>query len=201
MIIEVYAEHPEPRKIRRAVEGLRAGEVIAYPTDTAYALGCSLYDKAAIDRIYQLRDLPRTHQLSFLCADLSEVARYVSVDQQSFRVLKRALPGPYTFILEATREVPKQLHSRRRTVGVRVPAHPVPRALVRELGHPIVSTTAARPGQGEPPLLDAHDIALAFPRLEIVLDGGVGGSDLTTVVDLTQNEVVRIGAGSLDVLY
>jgi tRNA threonylcarbamoyl adenosine modification protein (Sua5/YciO/YrdC/YwlC family) len=199
VIVEVYPEHPEPRKIRRAVEALRAGEVIAYPTELAYALGCSLYDKAAIEQIYQLKGVPRSHPLAFVCADLSDVARYCAVDQQAYRVLKRTLPGPYTFILEATREVPKVLHSRRKTVGVRVPAHAVPIAIVRELGHPVLSTTAGR--HGEPPLLDARDIDLAFPRLGLILDGGIGSDQVTTVVDLTQQVVVREGAGPIDVLF
>ncbi len=199
MIVEVYAEHPEPRKIRKAVEALRDGQVIAYPTDTAYALGCDLHNKAAIERLYQIKGMDRHQPLAFLCGDLSQVAKYVVVDQPAYRLLKRKLPGPYTFILEATREVPKHLHSRRKTVGIRVPAHPLPIALVTELGHPVLATTAAR--HGAEPLLDAHDISLTFPDLGLILDGGIGSSALTTVVDLTQQLVVRQGAGSIDDLF
>lgn len=199
MLIELHPEHPEPRKIRRAVEALRKGEVIAYPTDTAYGLGVDLLSRAAIDRLYQVKGIPRSQQLAFLCHDLSDVARYTVVEQEAYRLLKRALPGPYTFILQATREVPKNLHSRRRTVGVRVPAHPVPIALVRELGHPILSTTANR--HGEPPVIDPREIELTFPGVSIVLDGGLGGEGLTTVVDLTENAVVREGVGAIDGLF
>jgi len=199
MIIEVYADHPEPRKIRRAVAALREGHLIAYPTDTAYGLGCDLLNRGAIDALYRLKGVDRAVQFAFICQDLSEVARYTHVEQDAYRLLRRVLPGPYTFILEATREVPKQLHSRRRTVGVRVPAHPVPLALVRELGHPIL-TTSAGPHHGEP-LVVAHEIDSRFRGLEIVLDGGLGSTELTTVVDLTQNTVVREGAGPIDVLF
>ncbi|HEY7957861.1 MAG: L-threonylcarbamoyladenylate synthase [Polyangia bacterium] len=199
MLIELHPEHPEPRKIRRAVEALRKGEVIAYPTDTAYGLGVDLLSRPAIDRLYQVKGIPRTQQLAFLCHDLSDVARYTVVEQDAYRLLKRALPGPYTFILKATREVPKNLHSRRRTVGVRVPAHPVPIALVRELGHPILSTTANR--HGEPPVIDPREIELTFPGVSIVLDGGLGGEGLTTVIDLTENAVVREGMGAIDGLF
>jgi tRNA threonylcarbamoyl adenosine modification protein (Sua5/YciO/YrdC/YwlC family) len=199
MMIEVYPEHPEPRKIRRAVDALRAGEVIAYPTDTAYGLGCDLLNRGAIDELYRIKGVDRSVQFAFLCRDLSDVARYTHVDQNGYRLLRRMLPGPYTFILAATREVPKQLHSRRRTVGVRVPAHAVPQALVSELGHPIL-TTSAGPHHGEP-LVDPRDIDVHFRALSIVLDGGLGSTHLTTVVDLTQNVVVREGAGPVDDLF
>jgi tRNA threonylcarbamoyl adenosine modification protein (Sua5/YciO/YrdC/YwlC family) len=199
MIIEIYAEHPEPRKIRRAVEALRAGHLIAYPTDTAYGIGCDLLNRGAIDDLYKVKGVDRSVQFAFICHDLSDVARYTHVEQDAYRLLKRVLPGPYTFILEATREVPKQLHSRRRTVGVRVPAHPVPQALVRELGHPIL-TTSAGPHHGEP-YIDAREIDVRFRGLEVVLDGGPGSTELTTVVDLTRNEIVREGAGPIDQLF
>lgn len=200
MIVELNADHPEPRKIRRAVEALKAGELIAYPTDTAYALGCDLFDKKAIDELYRLKKIDRSQQLTFLCSEISEVARYTVVDQDAYRLLRRTLPGPYTFILQATRDVPKNLqHARRKTVGIRVPQHPVPQALVRELGHPILSTTANH--HGDAPLVDAHDIDLAFPGLAVILDGGYGGTTLTTVVDLTQNTVIREGIGPTDDLF
>jgi tRNA threonylcarbamoyl adenosine modification protein (Sua5/YciO/YrdC/YwlC family) len=199
MMIEVYAEHPEPRKIRRAVDALRDGELIAYPTDTAYGIGCDLLNRSAVDRLYKAKGVDRSVQFAFLCNDLSQVARYTILQQDAYRLLKRTLPGPYTFILEATREVPKQLHSRRRTVGVRVPSHAVPQALVRELGHPIL-TTSAGPHHGEP-LIDPRDIDVHFRGLAVVLDGGLGSTELTTVVDLTQNLVVREGAGPVDELF
>jgi tRNA threonylcarbamoyl adenosine modification protein (Sua5/YciO/YrdC/YwlC family) len=199
MKIEILPEHPEPRKIRRAVEALRAGELIAYPTDTAYGIGCDLLDRGAIARLYAAKGVERSHQFAFLCHDLSDVARYTVVDQDAYRLLRRVLPGPYTFILQATREVPKQLHSRRRTVGVRVPAHPVPIALVRELGHPILTTSAGPHGQD--PFTDPREIEAHFRDLGIILDGGLGSTELTTIVDLTRNEVIREGAGPVDDLF
>jgi len=199
MMVEIYGEHPEPRKIRRAVEALRDGELIAYPTDTAYGLACDLLNRGAIDLLYQTKGVDRSVQFSFVCADLSDVARYTVVDQPAYRLLRRKLPGPYTFILPATREVPKQLHSRRKTVGVRVPAHPVPTALVRELGHPILSTTAGEHG-GEP-LIDPREIDARYRKLAIILDAGLATHALTTVVDLTQNLVLREGAGPIDDLF
>lgn len=201
MRIEVHPEHPEPRKIRRAVEALRAGEVIGYPTDTVYALGCSPLDRKAIDRLYLIKNAPRTHPLALICADLSQVAEYAQLGNAAFRLLRRTLPGPYCFILETTRETPRMLHLKNRTVGVRVPASPVAIALVKELGHPLVSTTAAR--SGDDPPLDAGDVADRFPALEIILDAGPGGAVASTVVDLSKGEidVLREGAGSVDALY
>jgi tRNA threonylcarbamoyl adenosine modification protein (Sua5/YciO/YrdC/YwlC family) len=198
MILAIHSEHPEPRKIRRAVEVLADGGVIAYPTDTVYGLGCDLTNKHAIDRLYALKGMARSHPLAFICPDLSDIARYAVVDNPVYRVLRRFLPGPYTFILAATREVPKLVQMKRKSVGIRVPALETPRALARELGRPIISTTAARPG--EEPFVDPHEIHAAFHGLALVLDGGAGGIVPTTVVDLTKSppEVVREGAGPLD---
>jgi tRNA threonylcarbamoyl adenosine modification protein (Sua5/YciO/YrdC/YwlC family) len=200
MLLSINHEHPEPRKIRRAVELLNAGEVIAYPTDTSYGLGCDLFNKKAIDRIYQIRQLSEKHQLTFICPDLSDIARYAIVDNAQYRLLKRMLPGPYTFILDATREVPKIVQSKKKTVGIRVPNHEVVLAIVRELGRPIVTTTAAAPGQDA--MIDPAEIDDAFHGLALILDGGVGGIVPTTVVDLTGGEVrvVREGAGPVDEL-
>ncbi len=198
MLLSIHAEHPEPRKIRRAVELLDAGEAIAYPTDTIYGLGCDLFNKRAIDRLYQIKPMPRTHQLTFICPDLSDIARYAIVDNQQYRLLRRLLPGPYTFILQATREVPKIVQSKRKAVGIRVPNNEVILAIVRELGRPVISTTAAPVG-GEP-LLDPAEIDEVFKGLALVLDAGAGGLVPTTVVDLTKGEieVVRQGAGPID---
>jgi tRNA threonylcarbamoyl adenosine modification protein (Sua5/YciO/YrdC/YwlC family) len=198
MILAIHSEHPEPRKIRRAVEVLADGGVIAYPTDTVYGLGCDLTNKHAIDRLYALKGMARSHPLAFICPDLSDIARYAVVDNPVYRVLRRFLPGPYTFILAATREVPKLVQMKRKSVGIRVPALETPRALARELGRPIISTTAARPGEG--PFVDPHEIHDAFRGLALVLDGGAGGIVPTTIVDLTKSppEVVREGAGPLD---
>jgi tRNA threonylcarbamoyl adenosine modification protein (Sua5/YciO/YrdC/YwlC family) len=198
MLLAIHPDHPEPRKIRRAVDVLADGGLIAYPTDTVYGIGCDLSNKHAIDRLYAVKGMHRSHPLTFICPDLSDIARYAVVDNPVYRVLRRFLPGPYTFILQATREVPKLVQMKRKTVGIRVPALETPRALARGLGRPIISTTAGRPG--EEPFVDPHEIDAAFPELKLVLDGGVGGVSPTTVVDLTQSppEVVREGAGPAD---
>jgi tRNA threonylcarbamoyl adenosine modification protein (Sua5/YciO/YrdC/YwlC family) len=198
MILAINPDHPEPRKVRRAVDLLEAGEVIAYPTDTVYGLGCDLLSKKAIDRLYQIKQMDRSHPLAFICPDLSDIARYAVVENAHYRVLKHFLPGPYTFILLATREVPKLLMMKKKTVGIRVPSSEVIRAIVRELGRPVVSTTAQR--TGEDPFVDPHEIDVEFKGLSMVLDGGAGGMVPTTVIDLTQSppEIVREGAGSVE---
>jgi tRNA threonylcarbamoyl adenosine modification protein (Sua5/YciO/YrdC/YwlC family) len=198
MLLSINPEHPEPRKIRRAVDLLDAGEVIAYPTDTIYGLGCDLFNKKAIDRVYQIKQMDRDHQLTFICPDLADIARYAIVDDAQYRLLRRFLPGPYCFILEATREVPKIVQSKRRTVGIRVPDHAVVIALVRELGRPVISTTAAP--SGADPFLDPAEIDSAFRGLALTLDAGAGGIVPTTVVDLTRGgvQIVREGAGPIE---
>jgi tRNA threonylcarbamoyl adenosine modification protein (Sua5/YciO/YrdC/YwlC family) len=197
MILAINPEHPEPRKIRRATLALEAGGVIAYPTDTVYGLGCDLMNKHAIERLYEIKGMDRSQPLAFVCPDLSDIARYAMVDNQAYRLLRRFLPGPYTFILPATREVPKLVQMRRKNVGIRVPACEATRALARELGRPIISSTAARPG--DEPHVDPHEIDSAFRGLALVLDGGAGGLVPTTVIDLTQTppEIVREGAGDV----
>jgi tRNA threonylcarbamoyl adenosine modification protein (Sua5/YciO/YrdC/YwlC family) len=196
----INAEHPEPRKIARAVDLLEKGEVIGYPTDTVYGLGCDLMNKAAIERIYQIKGMRKDKNLAFICPDLSDIARYAVVENHTYRILKRFLPGPYTFILPATREVPKYVHLKQKTVGIRVPNHPVALALVRALGRPLISTTAAPPGAD--PIIDPWEIDSTFPALALVLDAGSCGAIPTTVVDLSQGDVkiVREGAGPIDEL-
>ena len=198
MLLEINPDHPEPRKIRQAVDVLEAGGVIAYPTDTVYGLGCDLTNKHAIDRLYAIKRMERSHPLAFVCPDLSDIARYALVDNQVYRVLRRFLPGPYTFILPATREVPKLVQMKRKNVGIRVPACEATRALARELGRPIISSTAARAGQD--PMVDPREIDDEFHGLALVLDAGGGGLVPTTVIDLTTSppEVVREGAGSTE---
>ena len=198
MLVEINAEHPEPRKIRRAVEALLAGEVIGYPTDTVYGLGCDISSKKAIDRLYQIKGMERSHPLAFICPDLSEIARYAIVDNQVYRVLRHFLPGPYCFILEATREVPRILQTKRKTIGIRVPKHEVTCAMVRELGRPIISTTAQR--AGAEPHVDPAEIDEDFKGLGLVIDSGAGGLVPTTVVDLTVSPplVIREGAGPVE---
>lgn len=195
MIIEINPHHPPPRKIERAVDSLRRGGVIAYPTDTVYGLGCDLFNKKATDRLYQIKGAKKTQRMAFVCADLAQVARYAIVDDHTYRILKRFLPGPYCFILPATREVPKMVQTNRKTVGIRIPDNPVATALVEALGGPIISTTAARPGEEPDP--DAQELDARFPSLDLVLDAGACGLTPSSVIDLTGSEpvVVREGAG------
>ncbi|HMI88278.1 MAG TPA: L-threonylcarbamoyladenylate synthase [Polyangiaceae bacterium] len=198
MLLSVNPYYPEPRKIRRAVEALEAGGVIGYPTDTVYGIGCDLFSKKSIDRLYQIKAMDQSQKLSLICPDLGSVARYAIVEDAAFRILRKYLPGPYTFILEATREVPKMVQTKRRTIGVRIPDNPVIQALVHGLGKPMMSTTAAP--HGHEPYIDPHEIDDRFPGLAMVLDGGVGGSVPTSVIDLTTAypQVIREGAGPID---
>ena len=200
MILPVNEKYPEPRKVKRAVEALEAGEVIGYPTDTVYGLGCDLFNKKAIDRLYEIKRMDRSHQLAFICPDLADIARYAVVENPAYRILRRLLPGPYCFILAATREVPRLVQSKRKTVGIRIPAHEVILAVVRELGRPVMSTTANI--DGDDAFVDPREIDDAFPGLALILDAGGGGTVPTTVVDLTSGSpsVVREGAGPIDVL-
>jgi tRNA threonylcarbamoyl adenosine modification protein (Sua5/YciO/YrdC/YwlC family) len=197
MLLEINPVNPEPRKIRRAVDALASGEVIAYPTDTCYGLGCDLFNKKAVDKLYQIKGMDRSHMLSFVCQNIGDVAKYAVMHDRVYRTLKEFLPGPYCFILEATREVPRLIQTPRKTVGVRIPKHPVALALAAELGRPIISSTAAR--HGEAPNPDPHELELEFRGLALVLDAGAGGTVPTTIVDLTGSapQVVRAGAGDV----
>ena len=197
MRIPIRSQHPEPRKISRAVETLAQGGVIAYPTDTVYGLGCVFDDKKAIDRVYRMKEMRPDQPLAFLCPDLSDIARYAVVDNHTYRILKRATPGPVTFILAATRDVPKRMMLKRKQVGIRVPDHDVPQAILRELGKPIVSTSASYRGQV---LNDPEEIDARFAQLDLVLDAGWGGVEPSTVIDVTGDEphVIREGLGNVE---
>jgi tRNA threonylcarbamoyl adenosine modification protein (Sua5/YciO/YrdC/YwlC family) len=197
MLLSISPDHPEPRKVRRAVDALLSGAVIAYPTDTVYGLGCDLTNKRAVERLYSLKRIDRTRPLAFICPDLADIARYAIVEKPAYRILRHYLPGPYCFILEATREVPKLVLSKRKTVGIRIPEHEVTLALVRALGRPIISTTAQLPG-GDP-FVDPAEIDDAFPGLALVVDAGGGGLVPTTIIDLTETPpvVLREGAGPI----
>jgi tRNA threonylcarbamoyl adenosine modification protein (Sua5/YciO/YrdC/YwlC family) len=188
------------RLIRQGADIVRAGGVIAYPTDSCYALGCHIGDKDALERIRRIREADRNHHFTLVCRDLTEIARYAKVDTAQFRLLKACTPGPYTFLLEATRETPRRLqHEKRRTIGIRVPDHPVAQLLLAELGEPIMSSTLLMPGDGLP-LNDGDEIAERLGRqLDALLDGGSCGIEPTTVVDLAAQPpvVVRQGRGSL----
>lgn len=196
----LHPDNPQVRLIKQAALMLRDGAVIAYPTDSSYALGCRLGDAAALKTLRQLRGVDDKHHLTLVCADLSELGRYARVDNPAFRILKLGTPGPYTFILEGTREVPKRLlHPKRATIGLRVPDHPVVLALLAELGEPILSATLILPDETRP-LNDPDAIAQQMPRsLGLILDAGQTPEAATTVIDLTKDapEVVRVGSGAL----
>jgi tRNA threonylcarbamoyl adenosine modification protein (Sua5/YciO/YrdC/YwlC family) len=199
----VHPTHPQLRLIRQAADIVRRGGLIAYPTDSCYALGCHLGDAAAQSRLRRARGMDPKHHLTLMCRDLSEIATYAIVDNVQFRILKAATPGAYTFILRATREVPRRLmHPRRKTIGVRVPAHATARALLAELAEPMLSATLFLPPDGAP-LADAHEIRAALEHeLDLVVDSGPCGTEPSTVIDLTADEpvVLRAGKGPLSVL-
>ncbi|HEX7029550.1 MAG TPA: L-threonylcarbamoyladenylate synthase [Gammaproteobacteria bacterium] len=194
----IHPVNPQPRLVRRAVEILRAGGVIVYPTDSCYALGCHIGDKAAMERISRIRQTDREHNFTLVCRDLAEISHYARVDNSAFRLLKAHTPGPYTFILRATGEVPKRLQNpKRRTIGIRVPEHPVAQALLAELAEPIMSSTLILPGH-DLPMTDPEDIREALEHhVDLVIDGGHCGIEPTTVVaiDDGQVRVMRQGRG------
>ncbi|MEP7182218.1 MAG: L-threonylcarbamoyladenylate synthase [Betaproteobacteria bacterium] len=195
---EIHPTNPQPRLVRQAAAILRAGGVIAYPTDSSYALGCQLGDAAAARRIREIRGVGDDHLLTLVLRDLSEIGRFARLDNWQFKVVRQGTPGCYTFVLPATREVPRRLqHPKRSTVGVRVPDHPVVSALLAELGEPILSSTLILPGHTEP-LNDADAIRAALERrLDLVLDAGACAAAPTTVVDMAVDPpaIVRLGAG------
>ena len=196
----IYPNNINLRLIRQAVAILREGGIVVYPTDSCYALGCHLDDKNALTRIRQIRQLDEQHHLTLMCRDLSEISNYARVDNSKFRLLKANTPGSYTFILEATREVPKRLqHPKRSTIGIRVPDHPVALALLEELGEPMASSTLILPDEVWP-LNDAELIReLLEKKVEAVIDGGATGVDFTTVIDLTDDTPVLIRQGKGDI--
>lgn len=203
MASEYFSLHPvnpQWRLVRRAAEIVSRGGVIAYPTDSCYALGCHINDKNALERLRTLRQADRHHHFTLVCANLADVGRYARLDTWQFRVLKTCTPGPYTFLLHATRETPRRLqHERRRTIGVRIPAHPVPHMLLTELGEPLMSSTLLLPGDPQP-LTHGRDIQERLEHeIDAVLDGGDCGIEPTTVVDLSSSPpvLVRRGKGSL----
>jgi tRNA threonylcarbamoyl adenosine modification protein (Sua5/YciO/YrdC/YwlC family) len=196
----LHPQSPERRLVRRAADIVRAGGLIAYPTDSCYALGCHIGDKDALERIRRIRAADRHHHFTLVCRDLTEIGRYARVDTRQFRLLRACTPGPFTFLLPATRETPRRLqHERRRTIGIRVPDHPVPQMLLEELGEPIMSSTLLLPGD-DLPLTDGREIRARLEQaLDAVLDGGNCGIEPTTVVDLARSSpvVTRVGRGDV----
>ncbi len=197
---EVHPDNPQPRLLKQAAQLLHQGGVCAVPTDSSYALVCHLDDKAAAESLRRIRQVDDKHHLTLLCRDLSELANYARVDNRQYRLLKLGTPGPYTFILEATKEVPRRLsHPSRRTIGLRVPAHKVAQALLDELGQPLLATTLIAPGETEP-MNDAEDILVRYQKLITgVVDAGACPMAPTTVIDLSGDTpvLVRQGRGDL----
>lgn len=197
----IHPDNPQPRLIQQATAILRKGGIIVYPTDSCYALGCRIGDKDAAVRLLRVRGLDEGHDLTLMCKDLSELGHYAQVDNNQFRLLKAHTPGPYTFILKGTREVPRRLlHKRHDTIGLRVPEHNVALALLEEMGEPILSSTLMLPGQ-DVPLNEAWEIRERLEQqVDLVIDSGACGLTPTTVIDLTGDEpvVVRPGKGPVD---
>ena len=198
MIMRINPENPQVRLLRQVVEALTGGGLIGYPTDTGYALGCDLYNLKGISRLYQIKRRPLSKPFSFICADLKNISEYARVGNYAYKTMKRLLPGPFTFILEASRQVPKILQTKRHTVGIRVPDHPICLELVTMLGHPIISTGASLPEQ--PPESDPYEIDEKFkPHLEVVIDAGTILPAPSSIISLIDDvpEVIREGAGDL----
>lgn len=196
----LHPEHPQPRLVRQAADIVRKGGLIAFPTDAAYALGGHTGDAALLERIRRIRGVDERHHFTLMCRDLSQIATYARVDNAQYRLLKAVTPGPYTFILEGTKELPRRvLHPKRKTIGLRVPDHPLATALLEELGEPLLISTLLLPEE-DLPLSDAEDIRERLERqLDLVIECGVCGAEMTTVVNLVDNapELVRAGLGPL----
>ena len=200
MLLTIHPDNPEPRKIKQAVEILQDGGVIAYPTGTVIGFGCDLMNKRGVEKLHQIKGAKKGKRFSFLCPDLSDIARYAHVSDTAYRIMRRLIPGPYTFVLPATREVPKLCQdAKRKTVGIRVPQNPIPLALIRQLGNPIISTSANREGD-EWVVNDPEEIHDKFKALDLVIDAGMGGMSPSTVIAFDEDgciEVLREGDGDI----
>jgi len=202
-LIEIHPTHPQPRRVGEIVQIIQDGGLIAYPTDSSYAFGCHIGDKRAIDRIHRIRQTDKKHNFTLVCSDLSEISLYARVDNWAYRLIKSMTPGPYTFILPATREVPKRLQNpKRRTIGLRVPDHPLVHAVLEMLGEPIMSSTLSLPGDSMP-LTDPLEIEERIgTQIDAIVDAGPTGIEPTSVLDLTGGvvEVLRVGRGDVSAL-
>lgn len=198
MILSINSENPQLRLIKKAVEVLKEGGIIVYPTDTVYGMGCDLFNKQAIERIYEIKRRNKKEPLSFICADLKDISNYALVSNYAYRTLRRLLPGAYTFVLEASRQVPKILLTKRKTVGIRVPDNKICLALVGELGHPLINTSAKL--EQDEILSDPFEIEKKFKKLvDLVIDGGSLASDQSSVIDMIDDvpTVLRPGKGDV----
>lgn len=198
--LRIHPDNPQPRLISQAVERIRAGDVVVYPTDAAYAIGCQIGNKSAMERISQIRGLGSKHQYAILCADLSDIATYAKVDNAMYRLLKNNTPAVTTFILPATSEVPRRLmHPKKKTIGLRIPSNPICQMLLKELGEPLLTSTLILPNH-ENPLDDPYDIEMALSnRVDVFIDGGLGILNTTSIIDLSGDhpEVIRRGVGDV----
>jgi tRNA threonylcarbamoyl adenosine modification protein (Sua5/YciO/YrdC/YwlC family) len=200
MLISINHQNPQPRLIRKVVEVLRSGGIVAYPTDTIYGIGCDLMNKKAIERVYLIKQSPRTQPFSFICSGLTNISTYAKVSNYAYKTMRRLLPGPYTFILEGSRQVPKMMLTKRKTAGIRVPDHPICLALVEELGHPIITTSATELDGtiiNDPSLI--HDYYGS--RIDVVIDGGPVPGNPSSVISLIDDSpaVIRRGQGDVEV--
>lgn len=201
MLLEINTQNPQPRKIHQVGEILRKGGVIAYPTDTLYGIGCDIMNKKAIEKVYQIKQWPKNKPFSFICSDLKNISQYAKVSNYAYKTMRRLLPGPYTFILDGSNQVPKMMLTKRKTAGIRIPANAICHAIIEALGNPIISTSAATPdGElfNEPWLIDDHFGKL----LDVVIDGGPVIGEPSSVISLLDDEpvVLREGIGDVSLL-
>ena len=199
MYLKINPQNPQPRHIERVVQILRRGGIIAYPTDTCYGLGCDIMNKKAIEKVYQIKQMDKRRPFSFICSDLTNISRYAKVTNYAYKTMKRLLPGPYTFILDGSKLVPKMMLTKRKTAGIRVPDHPICHEIIQKLGNPIISTSITKPDRtmlNEPFLIDQH----LGKRIDVVIDGGVVPGEPSSVISLIDDEpeVIREGLGAVD---
>ncbi len=201
MILEIDPYRPIPRKIKQAVEALKNGDVIIYPTDTCYGIGADIFNKAAIEKVYLIKGISKKQPFSFVCSDLRDISHYARVSDFAYRILKRYLPGPYTFVLEGSRQVPKMMLTKRKTVGIRVPDHPVCLEIVKQLGRPIISTTVS---QGDKIFSDPREMSKKFGKqVSIIIDSGIIPPEPSSVISLVDDEVeiLREGKGDCSIFH